>query len=224
MAAFGGYGGFPARCGGGERPIETFHKALLDQYRDVFNTDEGSITWIEALGEASVLAAVPAIVERLEGQRVPTRMLDALPKWEEACGLTPLASDSLVERQDAVAAKLRGLGPNAEPDIADACAALLGDHFVDVHYVDASEEITYYPGVNPGPPGQEWATNIRHAFVRVQLLAKPLHEFRLLMLKLEAMLADMLPADMKGDWYFHDSAGGVDGFILDVSLLDVTGL
>lgn len=224
MPQFGGYGPFPFRFGGGDHPVKVYHKALLEAYDGVFNTDEGSLTELEALAEASVLAHVPIATERLKGQRVPSRMTTALPKWEEACHTLPSEQQTLKERQDAIAAKLRGMGPNAEPDIADACAALLGAHYVGVHYVDSSEEITYYPGVNPGPPGQEWASNVRHVFVKVQTLGKPLADFRVLMARLERMLGDILPSDMKGDWYVHNTLGGVDGFYLDVSLLDLTGL
>jgi hypothetical protein len=224
VSSFGGYGHFPFTFGGGDEPTKTYHKALLEEYEGVFNTELDSLPEIEAYAEAAMLAHVPNAAGRLANQRIPPKMTTALPKWEEACHTQPTANQSLEERQAEVAAKLRGLGPNAEPDIADACAALLGEHFVGVHYVDASEEITYYPGANPGPPGQEWASNVRHAFVQVRPLAKPLHEFRVLLGRLERMLGDMLPSDMKGDWYVHNTIGGVDGFYLDVSLLDVTGL
>lgn len=224
MPSFGGYGPFPLTLGGGDHPVKTYHRGLLEAYEGVFNTEEGSLTELEAYAEASVLAHVPEATGRLEGGRIPTRMTTSLPKWEEACHTLPSTAQTIQERQNAVAAKLRGLGPNAEPDIADACEALLGAHFVEIHYVDSTEEITYYPGVNPGPPGQEWATNIRHVFVQVQKLGLPDSDFTVLMGRLTRMLADFLPSDMKGDWFIYDSAGGVDGFYLDVSRLDETGL
>ena len=86
-------------------------------------------------------------------------MLEALTTWEEATGLRPCLNDLGVDRRANLAGRMRGLLNNALSDIESACMALLGNNFASMNVVDPADEVTYWPGVNPGPPGFEWSSN-----------------------------------------------------------------
>lgn len=222
--AFGRYNSFPFRFGLGVKPVRAIHHALLDRYSKVFDTDDDKLPALEAYAEAKIAGMAWIASKRVGNQLQPLKMLENLPVWEEACGLRPGLDDSDNARRNDLAGKLRGLGANAEPDIRDACSHLLGRAFVSCRYVSAGEEYAYMPGYNPGPPGLEWATNRAKVFVHVQRSGETDDEWLRLMGKLDRMLSDLLPGWMDGDWFIHDTDGTDDGFFLDISRLDYTGL
>lgn len=217
---FGRYNPFPRRFGGGKRAIETAHQSLLDRYSKVFTTDDDQLPALEAYAEATTIAAGDAAARRVGNQLQPAKMLENLPVWEEATGTAPSPRDAPRDRRNAVSAKLRGLGPNAQSDIYDAIAAAAGASFVDIHYVGSDDEITYWPGGNPGPPGMDWATNKAIAFIELRRGVLPQDRFDVMVGRVLRAAFDIIPAWMSADWFVSDG----DGFTLDVSLLDETGL
>ncbi|NUP13739.1 MAG: DUF2313 domain-containing protein [Polyangiaceae bacterium] len=221
---FGPYGGFPRRFGGGKSVKQIIHEDLLKFYKPIFTDDPEQLPWVESYAEASILQNVQICANRLRKQLQPRKMLENLPVWEEATGLRPSPRDSRRDRQAELAAKMRGFGNNAEPDIRDACQELLGENFVDVHYVADDEEITYIPGFNPGPPGLEWSANRCVARVEVRKGTLTATQFDRLIGKLCRLLSDFLPSWMSWEWFLHSTNDPDKGFILDVSLLDETGL
>jgi len=221
---FGRYNSFPFRFGAGKTAKRAIHQALLDRYTPVFDTDDSKLPAVEAYVEAHIASQAWNAAERVGNQLQPTKMLENLPVWEEACGLRIGLDDTERERRADVAAKFRGFGSNAEPDIRDACEALLGRAFVECRYVAAAEEYAYMPGYNPGPPGLEWASNRCKVFVHVQRTGETDDAWFRLMGKLARMLDALLPSWMDSDWFIHDTDGTDDGFFLDISRLDYTGL
>lgn len=165
--AFGLYGGFPLRFGGGVSTLETEHLALLDQLEFAWDVNEDSETYLEAYAHAKVLTTIWICNERLKNQALPLRMLENLPTWEEATSLRPTAKEMPQARRRRLAAKLRGLIGNTMADLEDIGAAIFGANFTELRLAESANHIIYWPGgaalstglSAPGPPGQEWSTN-----------------------------------------------------------------
>lgn len=155
---FGAYNGFPFKFGGGDSIVEIEHQALLDAYAPGWDDSEGTENWSECYAYAVAISAVWAINKRLANQLIPMRMLEFLRVWEESCTLRPSRTDTDVERRQRVAGKLRGLVNNAIGDITQAAAESLAENFEALLTVDPANDVTYWPGINPGPPGYEWAS------------------------------------------------------------------
>lgn len=187
----------PFRLGAGDDTQRQEHRAILDALAEGdFDTSEGSPLWCETYGEATAVAIAWACNRRLANQRIPTRMLEALTTWEEACGLRPTISDSDYDRRARLAAKLRGLCGNALVDIVAAVTAILGNNYHSVVLASPATEITYWPGVNPGPPGYEWSSNRARLGVRMTEDGLSAASFNTKRLAVMFALDAMLPAWM----------------------------
>lgn len=219
MSGFGSYNSWPFTFGGGESNEEICHQFLLDEYRKHgWDVEPGSLGEIEAYAEASLASQVMEAAERGGGQCVPATMCESLPDWEEATGT--LAAGSPAERRAVIKAKFLGYGGNAEPDIYNVCAALLGRQLVSVSYVSDAGDVTYWPGINPGPPGLEWATTRNIVLVRVTKVGVSEGVFRRLVSTMRALLDDFLPSRMDHSVYTHDTdSNGDDGFVVGKSLV-----
>ncbi len=217
MPSFGRYNPFPLTFGGGASRWETEHAALLDALADTYDPAEETASWVELYAYALAAAMVWAINARVAGQALPARMLEALPTWEEVCKLRPGPTDSMQARRARVAAKLRGVADNTLGGIYDSCAALAGGLFVEVRTVTLANEIAYWPGVNPGPPGYEWSSN--RATFAVVLTRGSLGDadFRDLVERTYQMLDAMAPAWMT---FQVGIAGG--GFICGKGIVGLT--
>lgn len=224
MAGFGRFNPFPLRFGGGKRAIELAHEGLVSAYSQNLDTDDDTIVGLEAYAEARVISQPWIASKRLGHQLSPQRMIENLPIWERITRLQPDATDSEADRRAELAGKMRGLLNNAEPDIRDACAEVLGTCFVDVHYTDTADEITYWPGLNPGPSLTPWTSNVCMAWVEVTKAHLSQEAFDRKIGRLGRMLDDLLPVWMGFNFYTVDTNGTDEGFILDVSLLDEAGL
>lgn len=163
----GGYGSVPFQVGGGESVLEVEHRALLDAYAPGWSADPDTENWAEAFAHARIVSMIWAINRRLRNQALPMRMLENLPVWEQATSLRPLPGDSDNDRRRKVAAKLRGLANNAVSDIGDVSRAIMGANFDALTFVAPGLATTYWPGINPGPPGFEWSSNRAVIGVRV---------------------------------------------------------
>src|SRR5262249_48445657 len=115
-----------------------------------------------ALGVAMIWAAN----ERLRGQRIPERMMELLPIYEEAMVLRPLPTDTPQQRRAAVAARFLGFAGNVLSQLYKVCQALAGSAFEG--FAGIPDPWIYLPGINPGPQGFEWSTG--RCYLAVQLL------------------------------------------------------
>lgn len=162
---FGAYGIFPFDLGGGDPDVEggsfveTEHNALLRELEPAFDVSEDTDVWLETLSEAIILAGIWAVNQRLRGWLIPLRMMESLPIWEQATGLRPGLEATAPARRRTLDAKLGGMASNAIGAIETAAQRVLGAAFGGLVITDPSDQITYWPGVNPGPPGFEWSTN-----------------------------------------------------------------
>lgn len=197
MLGFGDINPFPLELGGGVSIVEIEHNALLRRLAFLFDIEPESDAFIETYADAVAIATVWAVNDRLRHSFVPDRMLETLPTWEDACSLRPQGTDSDQARRAAVAAKLRGLAGNARGDIEQVAQEVLGIHFTAIVYVDPTNAINYWPGINPGPPGLTWASN--RAVVAVRMSRSGLDDaaFHALRARMANALDAMLPAWMR---------------------------
>jgi hypothetical protein len=102
---------------------------------------------------------------RLAGQGIPAKMLENLPVWEEATRTIPQEGQSELSRRNALAAKLAILISNNITQIEVSASRILGENYHSVVVFDPATHITYWPGINPGPPGYEWSSSKAHIAV-----------------------------------------------------------
>lgn len=215
MSRFGLYNIFPLEFGGGASDFEIEHQNLLRYLEPGFEGSDDNPTYWETYGEAMALAIMWACNKRLAGQGNPNSMIDDIQSWETATRTEPVKGQSDRSRRDALAAKLAGLVSNNISQIEVAAAAILSDSFVSVVVFDPDFHITYWPGVNPGPPGYEWSTSKMHIGVRYQPTGDGLER------KLEALRKDLdnkLPA-----WMTYEIGQG-DEFVVNEGKIGVTFL
>jgi len=160
-------GPYPRRYGGADKTREIELAALLDAFAPGWDAAEDTENYAECLVYAEAIAMIWAINTRLKNQAIATRMLENLPVWEEATKLRPSATDSGRDRRAKVAAKLRGIANNSTGDVVAALQTLLGDTLVQLVLVPVADQITYWPGIYPGPPGYEWSST--RALVGVEM-------------------------------------------------------
>lgn len=194
MAKFG-RDPFPRRFGGGKRYHEVELEALLDALAPGWDTAEDSPFYAETYAAALGVATIWTVNARTRNQMIPERMLDGLTTWEEACRLRPAPTDTVQARRRAVAAKLRGLAGNTLGDIYDACSTLLGAAFDSIVTDPEASAITYWPGINPGPPGYEWSSTRARIAVRMRKDLLTDAEFKARRAQLVPMLDALIP-----DW------------------------
>jgi hypothetical protein len=203
---------------------EEIRQSLLEEYSPVFDVSEGTIASVEAAAEAAAVAMIWAASERLAKQSQALRMIEALPIWEEACGLRPSLRDSNRERRDSLAAKFRGYGGNTEADIRQVCSTAMGSAFVAIRHVEPTDVVSYWPGINPGPPGSEWWSNRSMVLAQVTNAGLGDEEFRRRTAKMTSVVDEILTGECVFDWFRWDTDGTDEGFFLDESELDEVGL
>lgn len=217
MPGFGCYNPFPFTCGGGESHVEITHRALMDQYRDVLNLDEDNLAETEAYAEAAVLSQVWTASERVGNQLVPERMLENLPVWEEAAGLQVNSKSTSGGRRAALASKAKAYSRNDNASVEEACARALGNNFVSLTFVADADEIVYWPGIFPGPPGLEWSSNRDIYIVTVSKNGLSQEQFN------EKVAAFRREADRLVPAYARVAVTTGSGFIPSVSLVGEVG-
>lgn len=216
MTGFGRANPFPFTFGGGDSAIETVHQALLEKYAPAWDVSDEKEMSAVAYAEAICVGLVWACNKRLANQLVPSRMLEALTDFEEATRLRPAATERDNDRRSALAAKLRGLSGNTLSDIEAACQALLGNNFDELVQTPEANAVTFWPGVNPGPPGLEWSSTRARLTVVMTKDGLTDSEFLALKAKLSLLLGDLLPC-----WMTYEIGVG-SGFLTDEGLLDET--
>lgn len=201
LLGFGRKNPFPYTFGGGESAVDTVHEALLDAYAPAWDVSDEGDKSAEAYAQALAVSFVWAANRRLSNQGQPRKMLEFLTTWEEATRLRGAIVDRAMARRHRLAAKLRGIAGNTLSDIEAACRELLGPVFIALRTTPDADEIVYWPGMNPGPPGFEWSTN--RCTLRVQLDKGNLGdaEFDQLVGELSRVLDGQIPAWMTFVWF-----------------------
>lgn len=225
MAGFGKTNPFPRNFGGGTRPCTYEERALARSFaKDGFKVEPGSIKAAEAYAYGNAIANIWAVNERLRGADQPLRMMETLPTYEEILRTRPSADDSDNDRRAAVAAKLRGIsGQATSDDIEEVCTALLGNAFEGLRTVATDQEFSYWPGMNPGPPGFEWTSNRCVIGIAVRQDAQSDAAWQRTLANLRDVIGTLLPA-----WEVFivgtDDGGFIIGEGADCGILGVTFL
>lgn len=217
-------GRLPESAGQPQVDVDAEHMAILDALAPTWDTAEGTMLWAETRAEAYAVTAGWLLNRRIGNQLIPTRMLDNLVDWEKSCNLHTGVDESPKARRRALAAKMRGYVGNTISDIEDVANKAAGSRFVDLVTVASTDVISYWPGVNPGPPGYEWTSNyaIAAAHLTKGNLDVPAQR-KLLDLTREAML-EMCPAWMRCEAAFGDGTTNGTNFVAGVGVAGVTFL
>lgn len=196
MAGFGKTNGFPRRFGGGTRARTYEERALVRSFtKDGFAVTPGSAKAAEAYAFSGAVSCIWAVNERLRGNDIPSRLLETLPTYEEILRTRPASEDTDIARRAAVAAKLRGIsGQATSDDIEGVCRALLGDAFEGIRTVEEAQEYSYWPGMNPGPPGFEWTSNRAVIGIAVRQDGRSDAAWQRVIANLRDLLQTLLPA------------------------------
>jgi hypothetical protein len=215
---FGRYNPFPRRFGGGPNVLEIEHLAMLDALAPAWDVSDTTEIHAETYAHALAITAIWALNKRLEGHRIPLRMLETLTTWDQACGLRPMTGDPPIDRRRAVASKLRGFAGNALAQIDDVCRDLAGTAYLGLVTAQTAQVVTYWPGMAPGPPGFEWTSNRAQVAVRLDATAfRREAELLDLFQKLRNTLNALCPA-----WMGFEIGTDDGGWIVSVGIVGQT--
>lgn len=180
---------------------------------------------------ARQLGAVSRNFEKLEANAMPGTSDEKLESWLDILGIPIRRASERWRSRQAAEAKMRAAASRNNPaNIDDAVRDLLGDAFIAAHRnwdnaLSSPPAITFWPTINPGPAaynigGGCWTSERAHYWVEVK---QPTHmsdaDFkRLINVDLFALLDLRLPATCTF------GVATSDGFLLDISQLDFTGL
>ena len=125
---------------------------------------------------------------------------------------------NMIARRAAVAAKFRGLNGNQLGALEEAAIAAMGaNNFAAILIVDDDVDgVTYWPGINPGPPGYEWSTTRCLAAFRVTSTGLSVDTYT----KRHAALVNALDA-MMASWATF-AIGQGSSFVVNVGTVAVT--
>ena len=206
--------GFPRRFGARDRTRDVAHRALLEALAPGFDITQGTALWAETRAEAQAIATMWSVNARVGNQLVPARMLDVVRTYEEACGLRPLPGDTANRRRAAIEARLISAAGNRLNDIATIAATVMGAGFVAI--LKPAVVVSYWPGVNPGPPGFEFTSNRAVICLKLSRAGVSDDEFTRRQRDLVDQLDRIVPAWMR------IVTGEGDEFIADIGIADIT--
>jgi hypothetical protein len=233
MGGFGWQNGFPFEFGGGSTSTETIYSAMRSSVGVGGSAldDDGTIDGLWRQARASGLAAAATTGERAILQAFPGHSIDLLEYYEALLQSVPEPDDSLVERQAAVeqlwTERVRASLPDIAADLVAIDARFSVAAFAHASTTDtllgrAFEDLAGALPFGGGRKSTRFANYSTEFVVTVLFdigsgVAPSLVEQRLIE-RARAHLNKVLPAT-----HTFQVLTGV-GFILDVDLLDLTGL
>ena len=207
---------WPFRFGARDETQDIEHQAILDALSPGWDISAGTDLYDETMVDALAITMIWLVNKRIGNQNFPRRMLESLPVWEQACDLRPSVDDLDVDRRARVAAKLRGIAGNSLFDLEAAAEEILGNNFDGLVVVDPDNWITYWPGLNPGPPGYEFSSNRATIGIRMIKTGLPEAVFRARRDDVADAIDQMRPA-----WMTYVIGVGSD-FVLNVGVVGQT--
>lgn len=219
MPAYG-FNPYPRRFGGGTGALRDELQALLDALEPGWDPGDETESYAELYAHALAIAIVWAVNGRVRAQAIPATMLEALPSWEEILRVPPTLSDQVQVRRGRVAAKLLGIASNAVAAITAVAQTICGLSYVELRTPSGAEVWSYWPGVNPGPPGLEWSSNLATVSIVVQQSTKTEAEYFAMIEQLTTTLMPMIPTWMT----FCIGEDDGSGFVCSVGTLGLTVL
>lgn len=208
---------WPRRFGGGINHLVVEHTALLDQLKLGYDVADDTAVYAEAYAHAHAVVAMWRVNGRLRNFLVPSKMMESLPVYEEACHIRPEPGDTDRARRRVLGAHFLGFHGNLLVDLENVCTALGGTNFIRIIGVEPGDMIEYWPGLNPGPPGFEWlSTRHIYGFV-VSRTGIPQQAFYALVRNINKEMTGLIPSHMTFQVGTQDG-----GFVPDVGILDFT--
>ncbi|UOF77311.1 hypothetical protein [Caudoviricetes sp.] len=171
------------------------------------------------------------MAEQFLANTQPSSADDGLAYWVNVLGVPTRASDRKWQIRQRCAAHHKAIVSVDLATTQQAIADLLGDAYVDSFFTYGTSlasppALTYWPGENAGPEefslgGGAWISERSRLTVVTQVPpGVPIGEYRQLAdVQLFQLLHRLLPAHVAFGWTV-----GADGFLLDISQLDFTGL
>jgi hypothetical protein len=236
-ASIGDYGGAPDKRASkteGDVPYAWFVYRELQAMRGSAYSQRvgGTLVHCENLATARLMAwwgwRMP---EQLRANSQPATADDGLAYHVEVMKIPTRPSDKKWQIRQRCATHHKAIVSSNLTTIQAAIADLLGDAYVTSFYTQGTvlsspPVITFWPGVNPGPAthslgGGAWISERSRLTVVTRIPpGVALGEYRQLAdVQLFQLLHRMLPAHVTFGWTV-----GSDGFLLDISPLDLTGL
>ncbi len=175
----GGYFIGPFRTGGSESSDTQIILSALNTVRGTaYAADPGTIVWVENMAIARTLADAWGTARRFANQFIPAKMTVYLSRWEDIFGISPLQSESLLDRRATVDAKFKSF--NVAPftqNVKDFINSIMAQVFIDLLHVPSQFSTGYVLGGTTIAGGVTlddgyWSSNIAYVGVR---LYQPLH-------------------------------------------------
>lgn len=224
----GNFNPAPLRFGASnDTDLEAILNDLLQGVGTAFDVDRGSITWIYLNAIARVFDDVFEQNKRLANQWDPQRMTDFLSRWEVILGLSPLPTDTPIDRRARIQAKiaLTGQSPTLQV-IQDLLRKTIGsDVYVSIIAEDPTTATTTVPGGATVPggitiPSGAWFSSVSYVPI---LVTQPSYmddlTFYSKVGSIFTVLEAIMPAWTTFDWFRNSpsfpSTTASTGFILD---------
>lgn len=239
VVAIGDYDGAPDKedsATEGERPYAAdWYDELTAALGSAYTQARRGIVHARKIALARAMAVLSRSAEKLSANALPSTADELLPRWVEALRLRVRSGAPKWQVRKQGAAHIKAQRGTDRASVDAAVAELLGDVLVGLHRVadptlSAPPTMTRWPGGVPGADtwsmtgaGGAWLSERSHLVVEVQRvphLSEP-EWLRLINVELSELLDTMLPAWSTFSWALAPLS---DGFLLDISDLDFTGL
>lgn len=118
---------------------ETIYRSYLAALGGQYSTEPGSAAEARVYATATGLARARYTIDRARNQLDPWRSVELLPVREAEYGIVPGLTDTVEDRQAAVAAKMRLARGCTRPELEHALRALLGADFIALRTIGVSD-------------------------------------------------------------------------------------
>jgi hypothetical protein len=206
------------------------YRELVAMKGSAYSSLPGTLVHCQNLAKARLIGFGFRMGEQLAANAFPASADDGLDYWVKVLAVPRRPDDQKWQLRQRCAAHYRATTSVNLSVIQGALQELLGDAYVDASFETGSSmssppAITYWPGINPGPVGYDlgggtWLSERCHLWVQVQRPSNMslANYYNLINVQGFQLLDRMLPA------YCTFTISEGDGFILDESQLDYTGV
>lgn len=210
----------PLRCGDPNRKDYLNLIDTLTQSRgDAISDDPDAIVGAEIRAQALIIYYLWCLNNKFANQLNPNTMSDYLERWEVIMGLRALPTDTVQDRRNRIAAKMKLISktPNSQ-NVIDLLTSALGSVFLTIiNTVAASAQAGFPSGTSitggiTNITNTTWFSTVNNLFIEVQ---KPSYmasnQFYATVNQIYTLLQNFLPAYMGFDWFwngFCDSGNG----------------
>lgn len=124
-------------------PAESAYNAIVGNVGKAFAPTVGSYAEAKIFAIAIMLGCAKATIRRAANQRVPTKSVDKLPTLERNYGIVPGPTDTVIQRQDRVAARKMLMRGSREEAVTTELIALLGADLIKYRVAKAADRVVY---------------------------------------------------------------------------------